>query len=878
MSFVTLAALFACDPGLKELDSADDSVVTDPTSPAFDGDLDGVTVGDGDCDDANASVHPGAVEVCDSLDNDCDEAVDEGLDRTHYADVDGDGFGDPEVATTSCYAPPDTTLATGDCDDTNPAVHPGAAEVCDGEVDEDCDGLLDAADPDVTDAHTYYSDADGDTYGDPASLVVSCDAIAGTVTNDYDCDDTDAARHPHADEVCDERALDDDCDGLVDDADPESVHADYWPDADGDGFGDDATAVLTTCFDPGGGFVGIADDCDDLDALVNPAATEVCDDLGVDEDCDGAADEADTDIEVVPWWVDGDGDGYGADGTVPTVTCEVPAGSVARDGDCDDADPAVNAGAGEVCDATDVDDDCDGLVDEDDPETPAVSYYVDTDGDGYGDSATVVSTCETVTDSVTKGGDCDETDAAIHPGAFDDCANGVDDDCDGTVDECAIGSVNLADADLIVTGSVAGGASGCTLRSLGDVNGDGTPDLGISAYATASYTGAAHVIFGPATGSIGTTAADVEIVGPSSGSGFAISLSGKGDADGDGRADLMVGAPWGDRAYLFYGPTTADRTAAAADATFTATAFGDWPGYGVDFVGDWDGDGNDEVSVSAPYADGALTTDAGAIYLFQGPTSGTISATTADYTFFGAASDDWLGLQYGARAALGDTDGDGTEDLTLVAQYAAAKKGEVYVVYGGIAAGTYDVGTDADATVTGESAGDYIGCAVADRVDYDGDGHADLVTGSFYNSSGATEGGATYVFLGPVKGAIAAADADAVWTGKASDWASYTLAAGNFDDDGHDDLLIGAYHHTAPGGGTQAGTAYVALGAATGTHDLGTEAYASFDGSTAYDYAGMGVTLVDDWDGDGYGEVAIGAHGTGSYNGTTWLFSGSSLR
>lgn len=117
-------------------------------------DPDGVTAG-GDCDDANAAVHPDAEEVCNKLDDNCDDTADEGLTgTTFYEDVDGDGHGDPAQGEQFC-ADPGTGFSTldDDCLDTDPAVFPGAPELCDG-FDNDCD--------DVTDGHVAtWFDADG---------------------------------------------------------------------------------------------------------------------------------------------------------------------------------------------------------------------------------------------------------------------------------------------------------------------------------------------------------------------------------------------------------------------------------------------------------------------------------------------------------------------------------------------------------------------------------------------------------------------------------------------------------------------------------------------------------------------------------------------
>ena len=152
-----------------------------------DDDGDGFTPADGDCNDSNAAIHPDAVEDCDSLDNDCDGEIDDGVEeKLWYPDGDGDGYGagDPFL---TCGQPAGTIDNNTDCDDTDSAVNPGAEEVPYDEVDNDCDG---------SDA----DDLDGDGY-------------ASTAVGGSDCDDDDAAVYPGAEETWANGGTDNDCDG-----------------------------------------------------------------------------------------------------------------------------------------------------------------------------------------------------------------------------------------------------------------------------------------------------------------------------------------------------------------------------------------------------------------------------------------------------------------------------------------------------------------------------------------------------------------------------------------------------------------------------------------------------------------------------------------
>lgn len=149
-----------------------------------------------DCDDTDYSKNPGADEVCNDEDDNCDGTSDnDPVDgTTWYADVDEDGYGSELDWVAACDQPSGYIATGGDCDDTLSRVQPGADEYC-NDADDDCD---DEIDEDAANATSWYTDADGDFYGDPNSVVESCDAPAGTVADGRDCDDPDAAIYPGA--------------------------------------------------------------------------------------------------------------------------------------------------------------------------------------------------------------------------------------------------------------------------------------------------------------------------------------------------------------------------------------------------------------------------------------------------------------------------------------------------------------------------------------------------------------------------------------------------------------------------------------------------------------------------------------------------------
>jgi hypothetical protein len=403
----------------------------------------------GDCDDSRAGVSPAGSEVCDAadLDEDCDglaNDADPGVSgrSTFYADADGDSYGDPSVTTLACSAPSGHVAVAGDCDDSRAGVSPAGSEVCDADDrDEDCDGLADDADPGVSGRSTYYADADGDSYGDPSVTTSACSAPSGHVAAAGDCDDSRAAVSPAGSEVCDADDRDEDCDGLADDADPGvSGRSTFYADVDGDSYGD--PSVMTLACSAPSGHVAAAGDCDDSRAGVSPAGSEVCDADDRDEDCDGLADDADPGVSGrSTYYRDADSDSYG-DPSLTTLACSAPSGHVAIAGDCDDTRTEISPDADEVCDVGTVDEDCDGLVNDDDPTVDGLTeFYWDADGDGFGAAAPTASGCLPPAGFVATPGDCDDDALSVYPGAPEpDCADPVDRNCDG--------STGFADLDL----------------------------------------------------------------------------------------------------------------------------------------------------------------------------------------------------------------------------------------------------------------------------------------------------------------------------------------------------------------------------------------------------------------------------------------------
>ena len=417
-------------------------------------------------------IYPGAPEVPgNGIDENCDGA------EQCFIDNDGDDYGGTNVTTTpalDCNAPNATSVG-GDCNDNNPLVYPTATEIPADGVDQNCDG-----------GDTCYQDIDRDSYGS-TQLVPSADLDCtdpGEAANNLDCLDSgsisttvdgnlytalSANVNPGADEIC--NFLDDDCDNAIDDADADVVASTFWyPDADGDNFGS-TSGEFAACAPPDDSYGNQSGDCDDDNPNINPAATEVCDPLNVDENCNGRADDLDVNpttgvtvaVGAVTVYPDADADGYGSSATgVSITTCDPPPNYLGDNTDCvdtngninpgrtevpyngidDDCNPGtkdddldndgyphstdcndnpntganINPGASEGTVGNGIDDDCDGVVDDG-------TTWGDDDGDGYSE----------------RGGDCNDNNPNIHPGARE-TANNVDDDCDGVIDEGTIRS------------------------------------------------------------------------------------------------------------------------------------------------------------------------------------------------------------------------------------------------------------------------------------------------------------------------------------------------------------------------------------------------------------------------------------------------------
>ena len=318
-----------------------------------------------DCDDAVAAVHPGATEVCNGIDDNCIGGVDEDVLLPWYVDADGDGHGAlGSAAVMACGAPAGYVGSHDDCDDSDGAVHPGAAEICDN-VDNDCDGGTDVGCPCRLGA---TQDCGATLPGGGFYTNSPCHPGTQTCVRDTTATSSTwtacAGNHdPASVESC-ATAEDDNCDGFVNESTAGDA-TDWYPDVDGDTFGSATATAVRACLSPGLGYVHDHTDCDDGVNATHPGAVEVCN--GLDDNCVNGVDEGLATFGLLP---DCDRDGYGV-GATPVLGCvpltaplACPAGgwATASERDCNDAEGAIHPGAVEVCNL--IDDNCSGFPDE----------------------------------------------------------------------------------------------------------------------------------------------------------------------------------------------------------------------------------------------------------------------------------------------------------------------------------------------------------------------------------------------------------------------------------------------------------------------------------------------------------------------------------
>ena len=369
----------------------------------------------GDCNDMDPSISPIANEICDGIDNNCDGSIDEDVLLTFYMDFDEDGFGNEEEPLQACEVPDGYVFNSDDCDDIDSQIHPFADEYCDT-IDNDCDGFIDESGS--LDALVWYTDSDGDGFGNVSSTTIGCNQPLNHVSDSADCDDSNANINPNAIEIC--NGDDDNCDGTIDeDGTPDATT--WYADFDGDGFGN-PNATHEACQQPSE-YVLDNTDCDDSNNSIYIGAPETCN--NTDDDCDGDIDEQA--IDTISHYLDLDSDGFGDDTTL-TESCTLPSNASLLGGDCDDTTNAVSPNGTEICDG--LDNDCDGNTD-DSNAIDTQTWYADSDEDGNGTLSTFIEQCDQPTGYVDNNNDCDDNDPTLNNDDIDgDGFSTCDNDCD----------------------------------------------------------------------------------------------------------------------------------------------------------------------------------------------------------------------------------------------------------------------------------------------------------------------------------------------------------------------------------------------------------------------------------------------------------------
>ena len=749
-------------------DTTDPADVTDTEVPFTDVDEDGVSVEQGDCDDSDDRRFPGNPEICDGVDNNCDNIIP--LEET--TDADSDGF----VACNDCNDYSSTSYpgalefcdgldnncdffidadeqdsdsdgfrgCEGDCNDNNSAINPNAIEVCD-ELDNNCNFYIDEG---LT--QTYWLDSDNDTFGGSLSSVSGCSAPPGYVSQGGDCDDDDGSRFPGATELCD--GLDNDCDGIVPSSEVDQDNDNVW-----------------TC----------QGDCQPDDGTVYPDAPELCD--GKDNDCDTIipADEADGDNDN---WRICQGDCVDTDGTIfPNAVelCDgldndcfegVPVDEIDGDsdglsscqGDCDDTNADLNQLDADNDNYSTCDNDCDDTKNFIHPNAAEVCDGFDNNCDQFTPPAELV---DADTDGFLACNDCDDSSDIRYPGAPETC-NRLDDDCDGVIPDDEI------DHDNDFTTECEGDCDDSTpVLNTFDLDQDGFTTCQNDCLDTDSraFPGAQEVcddldtncngieddnpayLFGGGTCDLLPAAIQISTSSLTD-SWFGASYSYDGDIDGDGLNDLAIGNPVNSisgsgAVYIFLGSTISQGTSlTTTDADIVIFGEGEASKLGtVDFIDDLDGDGLDDLVIGARDADTSLP-DAGTVYIVtasQVPASGVLSITAIDNRILGTQANEGFG---NSVQSINDLDGDGLNELLI---------GNGKILHGGptnylFMSNTYwqedeILLSSADVVFSGLWDWEYYRPSIIELGDLDQDGLPDLAFGIYGGSTGDRRSG---VFLG----------------------------------------------------------------------------------------------------------------------------------
>jgi len=344
------------------------------------------------------------------------------------------------------------------------------------------------------------------------------------------------------------------------------------------------------------------------------------------------------------------------------------------------------------------------------------------------------------------------------------------------------------------SGEMASDRFGSSVATAGDVNGDGYADVVVGAFSKNGLTGKAYLYLGGASGL--ATNASWTAVGEATSAYFGGSVATAGDVDGDGYADVVVGAPGHasstGKAYVYLGG--ASGLAASASWTAVGEAASDGFGQSLATAGDVNGDGYAEVVIGAWGNAG----DTGKIYVYLGGPSG--PAGTPSWTAVGEAMTSTFGFSV---AIAGDVNGDGYSELVVGAYANNGFTGKAYVYLGGPSG----LSVSDEWSAVGEATSNYFGFSVATAGDVNGDGYSDVLIGAPGQDDNGLSSGKAYLYLGSASGLSVSDEWSAVGEATSNDFGWSVATAGDVNGDGYSDVVVGAYGHN-----TSTGKAYLYLG------------------------------------------------------------------
>lgn len=423
------------------------------------------------------------------------------------------------------------------------------------------------------------------------------------------------------------------------------------------------------------------------------------------------------------------------------------------------------------------------------------------------------------------------------------------------------GPVLSVSLDTTLTGLNSGDNFGYSVACAGDVNGDGYSDIIVGAYGVLTNTGAAYIFLGNSTGLSPFPPTILNGLSPSN--YFGNSVASAGDVNGDGYSDVVIGAygvsGFTGAAYIFRGSNTGLIT--SLPTLLNGIGLGDYFGISVTCAGDVNGDGYSDVIVGGIYA----SSSHGAAYLFQGSSTGLSSSPAIILN--GISVNDEFGY---CVASAGDINGDGYSDVVIDALGVSSNTGAAYTYHGS----PDGLKTTSDWQTNSNQGSAYYGISVASAGDVNSDGYSDVIVGAYTYSTGFSQNGKAWLYLGSATGLSTIASWTAVGS-MANEYFGYCVAsAGDVNGDGYSDVLVGAYGYSNPQ--TQEGRVYLFYGSSGG---LAVSPAWSKESDVAGSVFGYSVAGTGDVNGDGYGDIIIGApqyNGGQTDEGKVYLFYGTS--